>query len=69
MLLQQGNATPHTNAASSALIENIQFEVVPCPPYSPDLALSDFWFFAALKERSQWNSCHVTKKSKLLTGK
>jgi len=31
-------------------IQNISFEVVPPPPYSLDLALSDLWLFAALKE-------------------
>jgi len=32
------------------VIENISFEVAPPPPYSLDLALSDLWLFAALKE-------------------
>jgi len=29
---------------------NLKFKVVPHPPYSPDLAPSDFWFFPKLKE-------------------
>jgi transposase len=45
-----GQARPHNAAATSTAIQNISFEVVPLPPYSPDLALSDLWLFAALKE-------------------
>jgi hypothetical protein len=32
------------------VMQNIRFEVVPPPPYSLDLALSDLWLFAALKQ-------------------
>jgi len=28
----------------------VKFTVVPHPPYSPDLAPSDFWLFPKLKE-------------------
>jgi hypothetical protein len=40
----------HAIAATSAAIENIRFEVVPHPPYSPDLALSDFWLFGNISK-------------------
>jgi hypothetical protein len=33
------------------VIQNIKFEVVPHPAYSADLAPSDFWLCAALKQR------------------
>jgi hypothetical protein len=36
--------TGPTSAANSVAIENIRFEVVPCLPYSLDLAPADFWF-------------------------
>jgi len=29
---------------------SLKFTVIPHPPYSPDLARSDFWFFPELKE-------------------
>ena len=45
-----GYARPHTNAATSAAIANIRFEVVPHPLYRPDLAPSDFRLFSGLKE-------------------
>jgi transposase len=50
MLLQHDKARPHTSAAVSAAIESIRSEIVPHPPYSLDLVLSEFWLFAALKQ-------------------
>jgi transposase len=50
MLLQYDNAKLHTSYATSAVIESTRFEIVPHPPYSLDLAPSDFWLFAALKK-------------------
>jgi histone-lysine N-methyltransferase SETMAR len=54
-LLPHGNARPHTCAATSATVDSIGYEVVPHPPYSPDLAPSDFWFFGALKKHLKSN--------------
>jgi transposase len=55
LLLQHDNARPHTSAATSAAVDSIGFEVVPHPPYSPDLVLSDFWLFGALKKHLRDN--------------
>ena len=46
---------PYTSAAISAATESIRFEVVPHPPYSPDLVLSDFWLFRAFKTHPKGN--------------
>jgi histone-lysine N-methyltransferase SETMAR len=40
--LQQDNATPHTSARTRDAIERLGFSLLPHPPYSLDLALSDF---------------------------
>lgn len=50
VLLQQDNARPHTSQATMAAISDLGFELVPHPPYSPDLAPSDFWLFGQMKE-------------------
>jgi transposase len=42
MLLQHDDARPHTGAAATAVVERIILEIVPHPPYRPDLAPSDF---------------------------
>ncbi len=49
VLLQQDNARPHTSVQTQATIRNLGFTVIPPPPYSPDLAPSDYWLFAAMK--------------------
>ena len=50
VLLQHDNARPHTARTTVATITDLHFECLPHPPYSPDLAPSDFHMFGALKE-------------------
>ena len=64
-----GYTRPHTIAAISAATENIEFLVVPCPPYSPDLAPSDFWLFAALKEHIKGINFTRDEQVQAATGK
>jgi hypothetical protein len=66
MLFLHVNAKPHTTAATSAGIESIEFEVVPNPLYSPDMALSDFWLFAALKKHLKGIISYLMKMFMLL---
>ena len=55
LMLLQHNTRPHTSAAISAATESIRFEVVPRPPCSPDLVLSDFWLFGVSKTHLKGN--------------
>lgn len=48
-LFLQDNARPHKAKATMALIDELGWSVINHPPYSPDLAPSDFWLFAGLK--------------------
>jgi len=50
VLLQHDNARPHTARTTVATITDLHFECLPHPPYSPDLAPSDFRMFGPLKE-------------------
>ena len=50
VLLQHDNAWPHTARSTVATIQNLSFECLPHPPYSPDLGPSDFHVFWPLKE-------------------
>lgn len=50
VILQQDNARPHTAQITRETIEKMGWEVLPHPPYSPDLAPSDFHLFGPLKE-------------------
>ncbi|UYV62773.1 hypothetical protein LAZ67_2001892 [Cordylochernes scorpioides] len=44
------NARPHTARRTTALIEEFEWELVSHPPYSPDVAPSDFHFLPELKK-------------------
>lgn len=49
VLLQADNAKPHTSKKSMETLQNIEaIEVLPHPPYSPDVAASDFHLFRAM---------------------
>jgi hypothetical protein len=48
--LQHENARLHTARATVATITDLHFDILPHPPYSPDLAPSDYHMFGPLKE-------------------
>ena len=50
MLLLHDNALVHTAAISLTVIKECGFQLLPHPPYSPDLAPSDFFLFQQLKK-------------------
>ena len=50
VLLHHDNAPAHTSRETKAAISKLGFEFLPHPPYSPDLAPSDFWLFSKMKE-------------------
>jgi len=50
VLLQHDNARVHTCQVSTAAADQLGFEILPHPPYSPDLAPSDFFLFGNLKK-------------------
>ena len=45
---QHDNAKPHVGGSVKAKIKQLSWEVVPHPPYSPDLAPSDYHLFLSL---------------------
>lgn len=49
-LLQQDNARPHTARLTMDTIKKLRWELLPHPPYSPDLAPSDYHLFGPLKK-------------------
>jgi histone-lysine N-methyltransferase SETMAR len=50
ILLHQDNAPVHTAKVAMGKIKELHFELLPHPPYSPDLAPCDFHLFANLKK-------------------
>ena len=51
VLLLHDNASPHKTRAVTRFLEENKIQVLPHPPYSPDLAPCDFWLFPLLKDR------------------
>jgi histone-lysine N-methyltransferase SETMAR len=49
LLLHHDNARPHAAAATIETIQKLNFELLPRPSYSPDLAPSDYRLFGLLK--------------------
>ncbi len=49
VLLLQDNAPVHTACVATTAAAKLGFELLPHPPYSPDLAPSDFFLFPKLK--------------------
>jgi histone-lysine N-methyltransferase SETMAR len=49
VVLLHGNSRPHTAAHTRALLEHSNWELCDHPPYSPDLAPSDYNLFTYLK--------------------
>jgi len=60
--LQNDNVRAHTRVATSAAVQHIEFEVVPYPFYSPDLAPPDILLFAAQRNVSNGLIPLVMKK-------
>ena len=50
IFLLHDNAPAHTSHIAQAAIRECQFNQIPHPPYSPDLAPCDFFLFPKLKE-------------------
>lgn len=49
VLLLHDNARPHTARKTVELLGKFNWDIIPHPPYSPDLAPSDYYLFPKLK--------------------
>jgi histone-lysine N-methyltransferase SETMAR len=50
VLLHHDNARPHVSAATFEIIQKLNFELLPHPPYFSDLTPSDYHLFGSLKK-------------------
>ena len=53
VLFHQANAPCHKSMKTMVKFNELSFELLPHPPYSPNLPLSDYWLFAGLKKMLQ----------------
>jgi hypothetical protein len=58
VLLLHKNARPHSAAATVNLLNSWGWEILPYPPYSPDLAPSDFHLFPKMKKHLRGQRFH-----------
>jgi histone-lysine N-methyltransferase SETMAR len=68
VLLHHGKERPHTARAIQERIQELQWELLEHPPYSPDLAPSDFYLFGPLKITLVANVSLMTKRLKRMCG-
>ena len=48
VILQHDNARPHVAKVVKTYLETLKWEVLPYPPYSPDVASSDYHLFRSM---------------------
>ena len=65
VILQYDNARPHIASAVKTYLETLKWEVLPHPPYSPDIAPSDYHLFRSMTHglaEQHFTSYEDTKK-------
>lgn len=68
ILFHHDNAPAHSCKTSRAVLREFRWELLSHPPYSPDLASSDFFLFPKLKEQIKgvrWESIPEVKRAVL----
>ena len=70
VILQHDNARPHVASAVKTYLETLKWEVLPHPPYSPDIASSDYHLFRSMQSALTGSaSPHMTaSKNGSMTG-
>lgn len=58
VILHQDNARPHTSLVTRQKILQLGWEVLPHPPYSPDIAPSDYHLFLSLQNSHRGKNLH-----------
>lgn len=62
--LLHDNARPHTALLNQKVLKNFKWDIFAHPPYSPDLAPSDYHLFPTLKRHSQGQGFHNLEELK-----
>lgn len=63
VILQHDNARPHVAIPVKKYLETVNWEILPHPPYSPDIAPSDYHLFRSMQ--SDLTSEHFTSHAEV----
>ncbi|EGI70373.1 Histone-lysine N-methyltransferase SETMAR, partial [Acromyrmex echinatior] len=64
LILLHDNARPHVAKPVKKYLEGVKWEILPHPPYSPDIASSDFHLFRSMQSALLENDSILMKVSK-----
>jgi len=56
VLITNDNARPHASGAVSKILEKYGWQVLPHPPYSPDMSTPDSDLYPKTEETTQWET-------------
>jgi hypothetical protein len=65
VILQHDNASPHTANMTKAVMQELDWEILPHPPYSPNLTPSNYHLFRSLSNNLPGDFSTVTLAPKL----
>ena len=65
LMLHHDNASSHTATQTVQFLHQRGVKTIEHPPYSPDLAMCDFWLFFNLKKKSSWTSLQLRRRDRL----
>ncbi|GBP22518.1 hypothetical protein EVAR_84755_1 [Eumeta japonica] len=60
IILHHDNASCHTSAETTRLLEGQKIELTGHSPYSPDLTLNDFYLFPSVKSKLRYVNLRLT---------
>lgn len=66
VILQHDNARPHAAKLNQEKIKQLNWEVLPHPPYSPDIAPSDFYLFRSMQHCMKNKNFKMSIKFKII---
>ena len=64
VILQHDNARPHGSQMVKAYLETLKWEILPHPPYSPDIAPTDYHLFCSMTHSLADQHFHSYKETK-----
>ena len=64
LVVHADNAKPHTSRFTTLFMESNKLKIAPHPPYSPDIAPSDFFLFGYVKGKME--GCHFESRDEVI---